>query len=55
MQFVKDRPGHDRRYAIDFAKANRALGYSPTVDLDAGLASTLRWYIAHEPWWSRVG
>ena len=51
---VRDRPGHDRRYAIDFAKAARELGYAPSRDLAAGLAGTLDWFLAHRPWWQAL-
>jgi dTDP-glucose 4,6-dehydratase len=48
---VRDRPGHDRRYAINFGKAARELGYSPARDLTQGLRATLEWYIANTAWW----
>lgn len=51
---VRDRPGHDRRYAIDFAKAKRELGYEPARDLAAGLTATLEWYLSNEPWWQAL-
>ena len=54
IQFVADRPGHDRRYAIDCDKIERELAFRPTVSLDAGLRETLRWYVAHESWWRAV-
>ncbi len=50
ITFVKDRPGHDRRYAIDFTKINRELGWEPTEDLDSGLKTTIRWYLDNEAW-----
>ncbi len=49
--FVKDRAGHDRRYAIDERKAREELGYAPRLTFDDGLALTLDWYIANEAWW----
>lgn len=49
--FVEDRKGHDRRYAIDEAKARAALGYAPQHDFATGLRSTLRWYLDNEAWW----
>ncbi len=52
--FVKDRPGHDWRYALDPSKAERELGFRPEVPFDAGLRATVRWYLDHEPWWRRV-
>ena len=48
---VKDRPGHDRRYAIDCTKAERELGYAPGRDLATGLRSTVEWYLANVGWW----
>jgi dTDP-glucose 4,6-dehydratase len=52
--FVADRPGHDRRYAIDASKAQRELGWRPAHDLDSGLASTVRWYLDHREWCAAV-
>jgi dTDP-glucose 4,6-dehydratase len=54
ITFVKDRPGHDRRYAIDFSKIERELGWSPRHDLAAGLADTVRWYLQNPGWTERV-
>jgi dTDP-glucose 4,6-dehydratase len=51
---VRDRPGHDRRYAIDYGKAARDLGYAPGRTLKAGLASTIEWYLSHQPWWQAL-
>lgn len=51
IRFVTDRPGHDRRYAIDCGKAERELGFAPAMRLDSGLQQTLRWYLDHEHWW----
>ncbi len=48
--FVADRPGHDRRYAIDAAKIERELGWRPAHDFEAGLAATVRWYLGHRDW-----
>jgi dTDP-glucose 4,6-dehydratase len=48
--FVADRPGHDRRYAIDASLAKRELGWKPAHDLETGLAATVRWYIGHADW-----
>jgi dTDP-glucose 4,6-dehydratase len=48
---VRDRPGHDRRYAIDYAQAARELGYAPSVSLNSGLAKTVDWYLHHDLWW----
>jgi dTDP-glucose 4,6-dehydratase len=49
--YVADRPGHDRRYAIDDAKIRAELGYLPERRFEEGLAATIRWYIDHEGWW----
>lgn len=51
ITFVSDRPGHDLRYAIDARKIGRTLKFSPSVDFEAGLASTVQWYLDHEDWW----
>jgi len=48
---VPDRPGHDRRYLLDSKKIRRELAWSPTVDLEGGVAATVRWYRAHRSWW----
>jgi dTDP-glucose 4,6-dehydratase len=50
VERVPDRPGHDRRYAVDSGKA-RAIGYEPCVDFDRGLADVVRWYRDHRAWW----
>jgi dTDP-glucose 4,6-dehydratase len=54
MKFVPDRPGHDRRYAIDDAKIRAELGVVPRVPFEEGLRATVRWYIDNEPWWRAV-
>jgi dTDP-glucose 4,6-dehydratase len=51
ITFVTDRPGHDRRYAIDHSKAMRELGYAPAHAFEAGLAATVEWYLTHDAWW----
>ena len=52
ITFVTDRPGHDRRYAIDCSKLKAELGWTQTVDFDAGLARTIDWYLTNEDWWA---
>jgi dTDP-glucose 4,6-dehydratase len=54
IRFVQDRPGHDRRYAMDTAKIKRALGWKPQVNFEAGLKSTVQWYLDHPQWVERV-
>ena len=54
IEFVEDRPGHDRRYAVDHGKATRELGWEPRIDFDEGLAATVAWYGAHGRWLQRV-
>jgi len=54
ITFVKDRPGHDRRYAIDASKIQRELGWAPAYDFASGLRQTVAWYIENEGWWRRV-
>ena len=51
---VRDRPGHDRRYAIDYSKAARELSYAPARNLTQGLGATLEWYIEHLGWWQAL-
>jgi dTDP-glucose 4,6-dehydratase len=51
IRFVTDRPGHDRRYAIDYSHASNSIGYTPTVSLEDGLRRTLDWYLAGRDWW----
>jgi dTDP-glucose 4,6-dehydratase len=54
IRFVKDRPGHDRRYAIDSSKLQNELGWQPRHDLETGLSETVRWYAEHNDWVSGV-
>jgi dTDP-glucose 4,6-dehydratase len=54
LAFVKDRPGHDRRYAIDCRKAKRELGWTPRIRFEDGLAATIRWYGENAGWVGRV-
>jgi dTDP-glucose 4,6-dehydratase len=54
IQYVTDRPGHDRRYAIDFSKLKNELGWSPAYHVIEGLSQTVRWYMKNEEWWRRI-
>ncbi len=54
IHFVTDRPGHDRRYAIDATKIRRELGWRPEETFETGLAGTVAWYLAHEDWWRAI-
>ncbi|MBM6582757.1 dTDP-glucose 4,6-dehydratase [Microvirga sp. BT689] len=54
ITFVRDRPGHDQRYAIDPAKIGRDLGWVPQETFETGLAKTVRWYLENRPWWERI-
>jgi dTDP-glucose 4,6-dehydratase len=54
ITFVKDRPGHDRRYAIDFAKIRQELGWTPRCDFAAGIRLTVQWYLENQGWVQRV-
>ena len=54
ITYVKDRPGHDLRYAIDASKINKELGWSPTVTFEQGLALTIDWYLSNEEWLNNV-
>ncbi|TPG44229.1 dTDP-glucose 4,6-dehydratase, partial [Roseomonas nepalensis] len=51
VAFVPDRPGHDRRYAIDPTKAERELGWRASVTFEEGIERTVAWYLANEAWW----
>jgi len=54
IEFVKDRPGHDFRYAIDSIKIERELGWQQSVDFESGLAATIDWYLENETWWRQI-
>ena len=54
ITYVADRPGHDRRYAIDAEKIGRELGWKPQETFESGIRKTVEWYLANEAWWSRV-
>ena len=54
IAFVADRPGHDRRYALDAGRVHRELGWHPNVGLDEGLGRTVRWYLENRRWWEGI-
>ena len=54
VKFVPDRPGHDRRYAMDGSKIARELGFHPQESLESGLRRTITWYLQEQPWWRSV-
>lgn len=54
IEFVTDRPGHDRRYAIDAGKIKRELGWSPTHTVESGLRQTVQWYLDNRDWWEPI-
>ncbi len=54
IEYVDDRPGHDRRYAIDASKIRNELGWEPSRDFETGLEDTVRWYLDNRWWWERV-
>jgi len=54
LTFVADRPGHDRRYAIDTAKIEHELGFAPVESFESGIRKTITWYLEHEAWWRGV-
>ena len=53
IRFVKDRPGHDRRYAMDITKLRTELNWRPTTDFDEGLRRTVQWYLDNRRWWEK--
>lgn len=54
ITFVKDRPGHDRRYAIDSSKMQRELGWQPSYTFEQGITETIKWYVDNQKWWKRI-
>jgi len=54
IEHVADRPGHDRRYAIDFSKIKNELGWSPEVDFEQGMKATVEWYQNNRAWWQKI-
>lgn len=51
IEFVKDRPGHDRRYDVDWGKIKRELGWEPAHTFDQALEATIAWYTENQKWW----
>ncbi|HAU54155.1 MAG TPA: dTDP-glucose 4,6-dehydratase, partial [Sphingobacterium sp.] len=54
ITFVKDRPGHDLRYAIDATKINKELGWKPSVTFEEGLSRTIDWFLSNQEWLAHV-
>src|SRR6185437_2191453 len=54
ISFVADRPGHDRRYAIDASKLERELGWKPEENFVSGIEKTVRWYLDEQSWWKAI-
>lgn len=54
IKYVADRPGHDRRYAIDYSKINKELGWKPMVNFETGLKLTVDWYLNNQDWWRAI-
>ena len=54
FDWVKDRPGHDRRYAIDPTKIHNELGWLPQTTFEDGIRRTIRWYLDNRPWWEHI-
>lgn len=54
IEYVTDRPGHDRRYAVDWSKIHRELGWEPSVTLEEGIQKTIDWYIQNPQWWQKL-
>lgn len=54
IRFVEDRPGHDKRYAIDATKIRKELGWVPKYTFDVGIEQTIEWYLEHRDWWERI-
>ena len=54
IEFVKDRPGHDKRYAIDSTKIQTELGWKPRFNFDSAIQHTIEWYLKNRNWWERI-
>ena len=53
IKYVKDRPGHDRRYSVDISKIQK-LGWNPKYDFTEGIKDTIDWYVSNEEWWRKI-
>ena len=54
IEYVTDRPGHDLRYAMDYKKAKKELGWDPKTDFEQGLEKTIAWYKNNRAWWQHI-
>lgn len=54
IEFVKDRPGHDRKYDVNWSKIKNELGWEPQLSFDIWLEKTIKWYVDNKEWWQRV-
>ena len=54
IEYVRDRPGHDRRYAMDISRIEKELGWRPRIEFERGIGETIDWYVANESWWRRI-
>ena len=54
ITFVDDRPGHDKRYAINCDKIERELGWTPSVSVEEGMRRTVTWYLENRDWWEKI-
>jgi dTDP-glucose 4,6-dehydratase len=54
IKYVKDRPGHDRRYAIDSSKIKKELGWEPMYTFEKGIEETIKWYLSNKDWWQKI-
>ncbi len=54
IEYVKDRPGHDRRYAMDISKVKAELGWEPATTFEEGMEKTVRWYLENREWWTEI-
>jgi dTDP-glucose 4,6-dehydratase len=54
IRFVRDRPGHDQRYAMDASRLTEELGWTPSISFERGMDQTIAWYLEHEAWWKRI-